>query len=70
MCPRLRHERGQLIQPCLFNPFDNNKIHFLFCDKSSKPPVLFMYSHYVPLIIFSQKIIKIKQLRNIKYHHI
>ena len=32
-----------------------NKIHFLFCNNTSKPPVFFMYSHYVPLIIFFSK---------------
>ena len=47
MCPPLHYERGQLIQPCLFNPFNNNRIHFLFCNNSSKSLVLFMYSHYV-----------------------
>ena len=28
---------------------------FLFCNNTSKPPVVFMYNHYVPLIIFSKK---------------
>ena len=66
----IHHERAQLIQPCLFNHFNNNKIHFLFCNNTSKPPVPFMYSHFVPVIIFSQKMLKTKQLRNISYHHI
>ena len=52
MCPHLHHERGQLIQSCLFNPFNNNKIHFLFHNNTSKRPVLFVYSHYVPLIFY------------------
>ena len=42
---------SQLIQPYLFNLF-NNKIHLLFCNNTSKPQVPFMYNHYVPLIIF------------------
>ena len=42
-------------QSCLFNTFNNNKIHFLFCNNTSKPPVLFVYSHYVLLIIFFLK---------------
>ena len=28
---------------------------FLFCNSTSKPPVVFMYNHYVPLIIFCKK---------------
>ena len=52
MCSHLHHERGQLIQSCLFNPFNNNKIHFLFHNNTSKRPVLFVYSHYVPLIFY------------------
>ena len=70
MCPHLHHERDQLIQPCLFNPFNSNKVHFLFCNNTSKPPVFFMYSHSVPLIIFAQKMPKTKQLGNINYDHI
>ena len=45
------------------------KIHFLFCNNSSKPPVLFIYSHYFSQIIFSQKMLKTKQLGNINYDH-
>ena len=30
---------SQFIQPYLFNPFNNNKIHFLFCNNISKHPV-------------------------------
>ena len=52
MCPHMQNEKGQLIQSCLRNPFNNNQIHFLFGNNTSKPPDLFMYSHYVPLIIF------------------
>ena len=73
MCPHSHHDRSQLIQSCLFNPFNNNKIHFLFCGNTSKPPILFMYSHYVLLIVFFfffQKMPKTKQLGTINYHHI
>ena len=28
---------------------------FLFCNDTNRPPVVFMYNHYVPLIIFSKK---------------
>ena len=54
MCPHLHHhhERVRLIQSCLFNPFKNKKIHFLFCTNTGKTPVLFTYIHYVPLIMF------------------
>ena len=68
MCPHLHHERGQLIEPCLFNQFSNNKIHFSYSNNTSKLPVVFMYSHYVPLINFSQKMLKTKQLGNISSH--
>ena len=41
------------------------KIQLLFCNNISKPPVLSIFSHYVPLIIFLfQKILKTKQLGN------
>ena len=53
-----------MIHSCLFNPFNNNKIYFLFCNNTSKPPVLFMFSHYFSLIIFFQKMLKTKQLGN------
>ena len=52
---------SQLIQPYLFNPFNNNKIHLLFCNNTSKPPIPFMYD---------QKMLKAKELGNINYHHI
>ena len=55
MCPHIQNEKAQLIQSCLCNPFNNNQIHFLFGNNTSKPPDLFMYSHYVPLIIFFKK---------------
>ena len=66
MCPHLHHERGQLIQSCLSNPFNNNKIRFLFCKNTSKPPVLSMYSRYVPLIIFLSKNAKNKAIKKHK----
>ena len=67
MCPDLHHERGQFIQPCLFNPINNNKIHFLLCNDTSKPPVLFMHSHHVPLIfIYFSKNTKNKAIRKHK----
>ena len=50
MCPHLHHERRQSIQSCLFDAFNYNN-HFLFCNNTSKSPVLLMYGHYVPLII-------------------
>ena len=62
MSPHLHHEKGQLIQSCLFNPFKNNKIHFLFCNNTIKSPVFFIYSHHVPP--FFQKMLKPKQLGN------
>ena len=62
MCPHLQHERGQLIQSCLFFPFNNNKIHFLLRNNTSKPPFLFMYSHEVFLIIFFSKNAKKKAI--------
>ena len=55
-----------MIQSCLFNPFNNTKIHFLFCNNTSKPPVLFVYSHYVPLIIFYSKNARNKAIRKHK----
>ena len=55
MCPHLHDEKGQLIQSCLFNSFNNNKIHFLVCHNTSNPPVLCMCSHYVPLIFLNAK---------------
>ena len=68
MCPHLHylhHDRGQLIQSCLFNLFNNNKIRFLFCSNANKPQFLFIYSHYFTLIfIFFQKMPKIN------HHHI
>ena len=54
MCSHLHHERGQLIQSCLFNPFNKNKIHFLFCFML---PILFMY-FTVSLVIFFTKCYK------------
>ena len=67
MGPHLHHERGQLIQSCLFNPFNNNKINFLFCNNTSKSSFLFMYSHYVPLFfIFFSKNTKNKAIRKHK----
>ena len=54
MCPHSNREKGQLIRSCQFDPFNNNKIYFLFCN-TIKPRVLFIYSHYLPLIIFFQK---------------
>ena len=60
MCPHLHHERGQSIQPCLFDPFNNKKIHFLFCNNTSKPQVLFMYSYYIHHNYFFSKIAKCK----------
>ena len=62
MSPHLHHEKGQLIQSCLFNPFKNNKIHFLFCNNTIKPPIFFIYSHNVPP--FFQKMLNSKQLGN------
>ena len=59
-----------MIQPYLFNPFNNNKTRFLFFNNTNKPPVPFMYNHYAPLIIFYQKMLKTKQLGNINHHHI
>ena len=72
MCPYLHHERDQLIQSCLFNPFHNNKLHFCFVyyNNAGKPLVLFIYSHYVPLIIFFKKMLKTRQLGNINYYQI
>ena len=66
MCLHLHHGRGQLIQFCLCNPFNNSKIHFLSCGNTSKPPVLFMYSHYVLLIIFLSNNSKNKAIRKHK----
>ena len=54
MCPHSNREKGQLIRSCQFDPFNNNKIYFLFCN-TIKPRVLFIYSHYLPLIIFFKK---------------
>ena len=65
MRPYLHHQNGQLFQSYLFNPFNNNKNHFLFSSNTSNPAVLFMYSHYVPLILFfSSKNAKNKVIRN------
>ena len=69
MCPHLHHERDQLIKSCLFTPFSNNKIHFLFCN-TSKPTVLFMYSPPIcsPIcfVFFFQKNVKNKAIRKHK----
>ena len=46
---------SQLTEPHLFNPFSIEKIHLLFCNNTSEPPVPFMHNHNVPLIICSQK---------------
>ena len=56
MRPHLHHERGQLIQSCLFNPFNNSKILLLFCKNTSRPPA----SRYLPLTIK-------KKTKNAKY---
>ena len=42
---------SQLIQPYLFNPFSNKKIHLLFCNNTSKPPVPFIIAMF-PLLFF------------------
>ena len=69
MRPHLHNKRGQFqsIQPCLFNPFNTNKILFLVCSNTSKPLV----SHYVPFnYFFFQKMLNTKQLGDINDHHI
>ena len=43
------------IEPRLFNPFSSEKIHLLFCNNTSEPPIPFMDNQYVRLIIYSQK---------------
>ena len=57
MCPHFHHEKDQMeiIQPCLCNPLNNNKIYFLFCNNTTKSPVLFMQSQYVLLINFQPR---------------
>ena len=45
---------------------NNKKIYLLFCNNTSKPPVIFMYSHYVTLIIFFSKTAKNKAIRKQK----
>ena len=44
VCTHLHHERDQLSQPCLINPFNNNRSLFLFCNNTSNPQVLFIQS--------------------------
>ena len=60
MRPQLHHERDQLIQSCLFNPFNNSKILFLCYKNTSRPPA----SHYLLLIIKKKKK---KKKKNAKY---
>ena len=61
---------SQLTEPCLFNPFGSEKIHLLFCNNTCEAPVLFMHNYHVPLIICFQKILKAKEIQNIKHHFI
>ena len=57
---------SQLIELPLFNPFNSEKIHLLFCNNICEPPVPFMHNHYVPLVICSQKNAKNKGNRKYK----
>ena len=57
---------SQLIEPRLFNPFNSEKSHLLFCNNTSKPLVPFVHNHYVPWVICSQKIAKNKGNRKHK----
>ena len=61
---------SQLIETRLFNSFNSEKIHLLFCNNTWELPVPFMHNHHVPLIICSQKLLKTKEIENINYHRI
>ena len=50
----------------IWDTFNNSKVHFLFCNNTSKPPVLSMYSPCVRLIVFFLKNGKDKGIRKHK----